>query len=79
MQLCIDWLMVNNLMSEEYFLECQEGFKFFDTLDNKYRAWLNEKIGRQNWQFYGLGTTNPSTIRFQNREDALAFRLYFNL
>jgi hypothetical protein len=71
--------MVNNLMSEEYFLKCNEGHKFFDRQDNEYRAWLNKNIGRQNWQFYGPGTTHPSSIRFENREDAVAFRLYFNL
>lgn len=65
-------------MSEEYFLDCPEGYNFFDTHD-KYRSWLNDNIGRQNWQLYGPGTTHPWTIRFENREDALAFRLYFNL
>jgi len=66
-------------MSDEYFISCNEGGVFFEHHDNKYRIWLNKNIGRQNWQFYGAGSTHPLTLRFETREDALAFKLYFNL
>jgi len=65
-------------MDEEYFIEFNFDGKFFDH-NNEYRRWLNGTIGRSNWQLYGFGTHHPGTIRFETREDALAFRLKFGL
>lgn len=66
-------------MAEEYFVRCDEAYNLFLKHDNIYRAWLNEIIGRSGWQFYGAGSTHPGTIRFETREDALAFKLKFNI
>jgi len=66
-------------MDKEYFIDCSENEYLFCDHDNIYRQWLNENIGRGNWQFYGPGSTHPNTIRFENREDAMAFSLKFDL
>jgi len=66
-------------MDDEYFIDIPIGEFLFNDHNNKYRVWLNESIGRDNWQFHGPGSIHPRTIRFENREDALAFRLKFGL
>lgn len=66
-------------MDKEYFVECRHHDAMFYKHDNKYRLWLNENIGRSNWQFHGGGSEHPNTIRFENGADALAFKLKFGL
>lgn len=63
---------------EEYYIYIGWSGHCFDHF-NPYRIWLNENIGRQNWQFYGAGSMHPNTIRFETGADALAFKLKFNL
>jgi hypothetical protein len=41
--------------------------------------WLNENIGRQNWQYHGPGSSHPYSLCFQSKEDALAFVLKFDI
>jgi hypothetical protein len=66
-------------MDEEYFIDCIDGDDFFIDHHNRYRVWLNDTIGRSNWQFHGAGSKHPFSIRFERREDALAFKLKFGL
>ena len=66
---------------EEYFIDIFSLFVHTDLFEHKnmYRIWLNENIGRENWQIYGYGSTHPYSIRFEHRSDALAFKLKFNV
>lgn len=66
-------------MDEEYFIQIEHGDDFFLDHNNRYRAWLNETIGRCNWQFHGPGSSHPCMIRFEHKEDAVAFKLKFGI
>lgn len=67
------------LRNTEYFTPytCKSGL--FDKDSEEIRAWLNSIIGRKNWQYHGVGSRNPNCIRFETREDALAFKLKFEI
>jgi hypothetical protein len=66
-------------MSEEYYIYVDWAEYYFRDHFDPMRVWLNENIGRSNWQFCGPGSTHPNSICFQTREDALAFKLKFDL
>jgi hypothetical protein len=52
---------------------------FYITMTFEIRDWCNSNIGRQKWQWYGKGSKHPDTIRFETSEDALAFKLRFDI
>jgi hypothetical protein len=42
-----------------------------------YMKWCKEKVGADNWQYYGEYKKIPFEFRFRRSEDLLAFRLTF--
>ena len=43
------------------------------------KNWCKENLKQDSWNFYGYYQRTPCVFRFENPEDALAFKLRFNL
>ena len=64
------------MYNEEYFIPWISNI-FVNPRNNEILSWLSENVGREHWQLHGLGSQHPNCIRFERKEDALAFRLRF--
>lgn len=61
----------------EYY--CKWKIQSFVGPNTEFLNWLREHLNRQDWQFHGPGSAHPYTICFQNEEDAVAFKLAFDI
>jgi hypothetical protein len=43
------------------------------------KHWCNERVGHNNWNYYGIHKKTPCMFKFKKEEDLLAFKLRFNL
>lgn len=44
-----------------------------------YKEWCKERVGANNWNYYGEHKKVPCEFRFKRREDLVAFKLVFGL
>lgn len=56
---------------------------FLISYDYKYigqcKRWCKEKVGANNWNYFGEFRKVPFEFRFRRAEDALAFRISFGI
>lgn len=50
-----------------------------DKLIDVYKEWCKERVGVNNWNYYGKYRKVPCEFRFKREEDLLAFKLVFGL
>ena len=50
-----------------------------DSKISQMKHWCNERVGHNNWNYYGIHKKTPCSFKFKKEEDLLAFKLRFDV